>query len=113
MFGSSGLSAEIVGVFDQAPREVSLPDAIDDHPRWQRISRIGEPAGPGGAPARRPRMRGYDARLRFACGTHDRKKSRRDFFERLVVTAAGEPMSRRRQTLELAHDHAADLRRRL
>ena len=39
------LSAEVVGVLNEAAAEMSLPDAIDEHAGHERIGRIGKPAG--------------------------------------------------------------------
>ena len=37
--------AEVIGAADQAIAEVSLPDAIDDHPRGEGVIGVSEPMG--------------------------------------------------------------------
>ena len=41
--------AEVVGRVDQPPAEVREPGAVDDRPPGQRVLRVGDPSGQGGA----------------------------------------------------------------
>ncbi len=99
------LRAEVVGVFDEAAAEMSLPDAVDDHAGDERIGRVGEPAGQCRATPRDAGRRPIDLGDWLGLGGEDREETGPHFAERLVVAAACQQKRRRNRAGDFVGRH--------
>ena len=89
----SAVGAEIARRGDQPFAKMMLPQAVDDHPRRQRIGRIDDPAGQGQPP---PLVAGQRARasrgfVQRELHRHNPQSPRRHHIARLHGIAAVEP----------------------
>src|SRR6185437_2565248 len=88
MRGPTAVEAEIVGRIDQTDAEMIMPQAIDDHPREQRIVR---PRGPRGQTLATFALRGVGRQTEIRLQSRDRPDaSRRHDFPWLCGIAAEE-----------------------
>ena len=90
MGGLGAVPSEVVRSGNQSFAKVMLPKTVDQHPRDERIARIGEPLGEG-EPAGLPGSISRQLECRFECVDG----RRRDGFSLLHGLAAMKPKRRR------------------